>query len=89
MLECSWPCSRAHVRARLHLVVLFECCRARACARVLVAGRDYDDEPHETQAHVISRILKVVNVVRHLLVMKRCLPDTNLRGMRPRLLVVQ
>ena len=39
MLECSWPCSRAHVRARLHLVVLFEFCRVRACARVLVFRR--------------------------------------------------
>ena len=25
MLECSWPCSRAHVRARLHLVVVCLC----------------------------------------------------------------
>ena len=55
MLECSWPCSRAHVRARLQFVVVFECCRARACARVLVVRRAYDDESHETQAHVRSR----------------------------------
>ena len=82
MLECSWPCSRAHVRARLQFVVVFECCRARACARVLVVRRAYDDESHETQAYVISRILNVVNVVRHYLVKERYFPDTNLRDMR-------
>ena len=34
-------------------------------------------------AHVISRILNVVNVVRHNLAMDRYLTDTNLRDMRP------
>ena len=34
-------------------------------------------------AHVISRILNVVNAVRHSLVMVRYFPDTDLRYMRP------
>ena len=34
-------------------------------------------------AHVISRILNVVIVVRHYLVMERYFPDTSLRDMRP------
>ena len=33
-------------------------------------------------AYVLSRILDVVNVVRHYLVMERYFPDTNLRDMR-------
>ena len=32
---------------------------------------------------MISRILNVVNVVRHYLVMEKYFPDTNLRDMRP------
>ena len=64
MLECSWPCSRVNLRARLHIVVVFECCRARACARVLVVRRSNDDDSHETKVHVMSRILNFVNVVR-------------------------
>ena len=34
-------------------------------------------------AYVLSRILDVVNVVRHYLVMERYFPDTNLPDMRP------
>ena len=34
-------------------------------------------------AHVISRIMNVVNVVRHYMVMERNFPDTNLQDMRP------
>ena len=36
-----------------------------------------------TTAHVIPRILNVVNVVGHDLVMERYFPDTSLRDMRP------
>ena len=39
MLECSRPCSRVHVLTPLHLAVVFECCRARSCDRVLVVRR--------------------------------------------------
>ena len=38
------------------------------------------------KAHVISRFLNVVNVVRHHVVMESHFPDTNLRDMGPRLL---
>ena len=74
MLECSWPCSRAHARARLHLVVA--CSTAVELVLVLECSLlgVLTMMSHETEAHVISRTLNVANVVRHFLVMEGISP---------------